>query len=554
MAAELSIYHPSGEFTLRTNPFGKDVANLELIRALCAHGGYEAVHLLAQRPIEEDDLAARVLAGLASPTRIGAGVILDQRIAAQAGALLRGQPDLYELAWLRRRTVGDRAYSLMGLVHTLAPPAMRQVIGMGSIGPVHPWDAVICTSPAVREALSRMLDGWEDYLAERMGGAAPPRPQLPVVPLGVDAEAFARQADRPQARAAVRKRLKLAETDVLVLWVGRLSYFEKAFPQPMLKAVQAAAAATGAKVAFAFAGWFPGAQDKALWTQAAEAHAPDVAVHFLDGNDRKLLGELWAGADVFLSLVDNVQETFGITPLEAMAAGLPVVASDWDGYRYTMRDGEEAFLIPTLLPQGGGLGDTMVLRHALEIDSYQAHVGATAQHTAVHIGEATQALAALIGSPELRRKMGAAGRARVKAAFDWPVVARAYRALSEELAAIRAAAPDVASRHRNQPVKADPFSAFQGFATHTLGLDGPLAAAGGATGADVLALRSVELDQAFPSWRASLEECARALDLLASGEARTAREVLVAFPTPRRRAVEMGLAWMAKLGLVDWLT
>ena len=52
------------------------------------------------------------------------------------------------------------------------------------------------------------------------------------------------------------------------------------------------------------------------------------------------VGELWAAADVFLSLVDNIQETFGITPLEAMAAGLPVVASDWDGYRYTMRDSD----------------------------------------------------------------------------------------------------------------------------------------------------------------------------------------------------------------------
>lgn len=40
-----------------------------------------------------------------------------------------------------------------------------------------------------------------------------------------------------------------------------------------------------------------------------------------------------------------------------MAAGLPVVASDWAGYRYTIRDSTEAFLVPTLGgPFGVGIG------------------------------------------------------------------------------------------------------------------------------------------------------------------------------------------------------
>ena len=62
---------------------------------------------------------------------------------------------------------------------------------------------------------------------------------------------------------------------------------------------------------------------------------------------------LWAGADIFVSLVDNVQESFGLTPIEAMAAGLPVVVSDWDGYRDTARNGEDGFLIPTVAPDAG---------------------------------------------------------------------------------------------------------------------------------------------------------------------------------------------------------
>src|ERR1700742_738326 len=113
-----------------------------------------------------------------------------------------------------------------------------------------------------------MLEEYGAFGDERPRGVRPPQPQLPVVPLGVDGAALAARADRPEARARLRAELGLAEDDVLVLWVGRLSYFEKAFPQPMFRAVQQAQAATGAKVAFVMAGWFPGEGDRALYEQA----------------------------------------------------------------------------------------------------------------------------------------------------------------------------------------------------------------------------------------------------------------------------------------------
>jgi len=550
VASRLGIYHPPGELGFGPNPFGKDVANLELYRALARHGGFEALEILSNTPADEGEL--RTALGAPDTLAVGSASILNQRRALEAGAVLRGQPDLYNLAWLRRRTVGDRAYSLLGLVHTIAPPAMRQIIAMAQVAPTHPWDAVICTSPSVHASLSDMFDGWGDYLAERTGGQAPPRPALPILPLGVDGQAMAALADRPDARAALRGRLGLAEADVLVLWVGRLSFFEKAFPQPMFIAARQAAAATGAKVHFAMAGWFPGENDRERYEAAARRHAGDMPIHFLDGNDRDLLGELWAGSDIFLSLVDNIQETFGITPLEAMAAGRPVVASDWDGYRYTMRDGVEAFLIPTLGGPPGGLGGNILQQHLFQVSNYQVYVGQVAQHTAVHVGRAAQALAALIAAPDLRRRMGAAGRARIAQAFDWRVVAPQYHALVDELAAVRAAAPEPGVRRKFDPVRGDPFADFAGFATDVFTPDTPLAATPGASGADVLGDLPI-LDRAFGNLRATPEECAQALDLLATGQARSSRQVLEAFPAPRRRAVEMGLIWMAKLGLIDWL-
>lgn len=316
------------------------------------------------------------------------------------------------MAWLRRGAGLEHSYSMLGMVHTLAPPAMREIISKAAISPIQPWDALICTSPTVQDALGTMFDEFTDYLADRYGGDVKVRPQLPLLPLGVEGKAFAALADRPDARASMREELGAAPDDIVVLWVGRLSFFEKAFPQPMFRAAEEAARATGVRVHFAMVGWFPNDErDRAWYQEAAQAYAPSVITHFLNGNDRDLVGRMWAGGDIFLSLVDNIQETFGITPLEAMAAGLPVVISDWDGYRFTVRDGVDGFLVRSL---GGPIatGQGMINRHLFAGLAYQAYVGAVAQHTAVHVGDAAARIADLIRSPELRAKMREAGRRR----------------------------------------------------------------------------------------------------------------------------------------------
>jgi D-inositol-3-phosphate glycosyltransferase len=554
MATRLSIYHPMGRLKLQANPFGKDVANLQLFRALAEHGGFADVDILSFKAVSAQDLREDFGATAGSRANLHSGVILNQNIPAAAGALLRGQPYIDDLAWLRRRGVGDRAYSLLGLVHTLASVTIREMIAMAAVAPVQPWDAFICTSPSVQSALAEMLGDWGEHLAERTGGAAPPQPMLPIVPLGVDGPGMAALADRPKVRGAIRERLGVADDHILVLWVGRLSYFEKAYPQVMFRAAQQGAKATGSRVHFAMSGWFPRDQDEGYFREAAQAHAPDVTVQFLDGNDRSQLGELWAGADIFLSLVDNIQETFGITPIEAMAAGLPVVASDWNGYRSTVRDGIDGLLVPTLGSSPSPLGDSLALRTALEMDPYQAYVGGVAQHTAVHVGRAAQALATLIRQPDLRRRMGAAGRARIAADFDWPVVARKFHALVDELAAVRAAAPAApASRHRMNPVKTDPFAAFRGFPTQVIGPDTALSVPSGITEQDVRRTQAVRLDNAFSQWRGTFEEALQAFTLVQEGRAATVRDVLMAVPQGRRLPVQHSLVWLAKHGLLDWL-
>jgi glycosyltransferase involved in cell wall biosynthesis len=100
----------------------------------------------------------------------------------------------------------------------------------------------------------------------------------------------------------------------------------------MMLAIEAATKLSGKTAHFAMAGWFPGGKaDEKLYREAAAVCAPNVHFHIIDGNNKSKLSQAWAAADIFISLVDNIQETFGITPIEAMASGKPVITTPVGG-------------------------------------------------------------------------------------------------------------------------------------------------------------------------------------------------------------------------------
>jgi hypothetical protein len=168
------------------------------------------------------------------------------------------------------------------------------------------------------------------------------------------------------------------------------------------------------------------------------------------------------------------------------------------------------------------------------------------------VGRAAEALAELAGSPELRRRMGEAGRARVRAAFDWPVVVGQYRALVEELGAIRRAAGDPVTRHPTDPVKGDPFRDFAGFATETLTPQTRLSVRPGAGAADLARAQAVALDGVYGFWRAPPQLAAEALAFVVSRGSATVEQVLERCPPAERLKLELTLVWMCKLGILDW--
>lgn len=378
----------------------------------------------------------------------------------EVGTLYYPSPAAKDLSY-SRNSHNPAAFSFMGVTHTLSSTgAMDQVADL-VLPPFKPWDAMICTSQAALDFSTQLQSGMRDWWSAQTGAVRFNTPQLQVIPLGIDSPTFVPQ---PGRKRTARDAMQIGAEEAAFLFSGRLSFHAKANPAPMYHALEQVAKQT--PVVCIEAGVFPNDHIRSGFQAAQKALAPSVRFVWVDGNDETRYRQAWQGADVFVSLSDNIQETFGLTPVEAMAAGLPVVVSDWNGYKDTVRDGTDGFRIPTALPPNGAGGD-LAMRHALGLDTYDFYIGRSSLATVVEPTAVAEACTRLATQPDLRARMGAAGKARAQRDFDWPVILQRYAKLAGELARIRNAAGP--QKPEPWPQRADPFARFAHFPSRTLG-------------------------------------------------------------------------------------
>lgn len=539
-------YHPEAYSTSSPKLMGRHAAGESFLRGLLTHSQADAFWVQVQNSAHARNFAETAKAfNRAEP--IKAVDKANLCALAQAGAVFYPGPGIGEFAW-QRAGCGHGAWSLCGITHTTSSAGAMDALADLITAPVQPWDAVICTSNAVKDNVTRLLQAQVDYLKNRLGISKLVLPQLPVIPLGIHTLDFAFSADQA---AAARNRLGVSNEAVVVLFMGRLSFHAKAHPLAMYQALETAAQATGRQVTLVECGWHANEFIAKAYAVASQRACPSVRVVTLDGRKAEDRQTAWAAADVFCSLSDNIQETFGIVPIEAMAAGLPVVVSDWDGYRDTVRDGLDGFRIPTLMPSAG-MGDDLGWRHALEIDTYDMYCGHTCSLVAVDVQATAAAFTRLFESSDLRRQMGEAGRTRAREVYDWKPIIGRYEALWSELNDMRASqAKNLPSLPHPWPARLDPFHAFGAYPTQNLRPQTVLTL----VHADVeAALRQVRAwrDLAMVDFAKAIlpdeAEIEAVLQKAATGPKAAAD--LVASITPNRRPVVLrALTWLVKLGI-----
>jgi phosphatidylinositol alpha-mannosyltransferase len=258
-----------------------------------------------------------------------------------------------------------------GRVYTAIAPLLRPV-----------WDRIdrrLAVSEAARDSVCSRL------------GFVP----MEIVPNGADVDRFARAAPAtlPPGR--------------ILLFVGRLEP-RKGFPVAVKAFAQLAPRYPDLRLVVVGAG----EQAKAVDALPADVRA---RVHMLGSVPNDVLPTYHRAADLFVSPATG-NESFGIVLVEAMAAGLPLVASDIPGYREVARHEREGLLVAPSDPAALTAGVCRVL-----------------------------------DEPGLAQRLGANGRERAKA-FSWDHIIDRLETVYAELAPVGRRAPKTEIERELTPV------------------------------------------------------------------------------------------------------
>lgn len=242
-------------------------------------------------------------------------------------------------------------------------------------------DCIIAECPQDRRDLMELYD------------ADPAR--IDIVPCGYDAEEM-----KPQPKAAARAALGWDEGTFTLLQLGRM--VPRKGVDNVIRALGRLRHGYGIDARLLVVGG--NSED------ASESATPEIgrlrgiaeeegvvdSVQFTGRRHRAQLAQYYSASDVFVTT--PWYEPFGITPVEAMACGRPVIGADTGGIRTTVVNGKTGFLVPPKNP-----------------------------------GKLAERLAQLALNPELCERMGEAGRLRARRLYTWQRVGQDLLSVYERL-------------------------------------------------------------------------------------------------------------------------
>lgn len=189
-----------------------------------------------------------------------------------------------------------------------------------------------------------------------------------------------------------RERLNIPKEAAVLGYLGRIGKLDLVFAYETMRKV---AEITGREdTLLVVAGGYRGA-----YHEIEPVYLKDdfIYVGFIQNSDAPLMLN---SCDVFLNPVAGAWEGFGLTVVEAMACGLPVVTTNWDGYTDTVVDGKTGFLSRTCWKDG----DVWINQQDLSL-----------------------ACAKLIADEDLRAQMGKEARRRAEQNYKWEYCIDGYR-------------------------------------------------------------------------------------------------------------------------------
>jgi glycosyltransferase involved in cell wall biosynthesis len=303
-----------------------------------------------------------------------------------------------------RYLCGFRPWPVIGMTHDLSSVEVCTNLLLSLVGKPSPYDAIICSSKCAQGVLERLVDITSSALNHK------PQFQLPIIPLGIDLDALNELRAEKQEDGK-----RFINSEPILLCLGRLSYTMKADLLPLIRAFKRVRRKVCCHLIIAGGVISPDEESVIrIERMVSELNMDDHITVFTDISEQQKW-ELMSTADIFVSMPDSLQESFGLVLLEAMAMGLPIVASDWNGYREVVDNGVSGILIDTMMPKEGLDG---ISKRVIFEDRWWWY-GEFGQTVILNLRQLEAAMLSLLENPDLRLRMGRAGCDRVQRLFSW---------------------------------------------------------------------------------------------------------------------------------------
>jgi starch synthase len=363
----------------------RELARLLDVEVHCFGGERDSPLVRANYPFPDPSLPA----GTATPLQ---AMSIDVRMAANIG----DAGLVHSHTWY-----ANLAGHVAKLTHNVP-----HVVTCHSLEPLRPWKSdqlgsgyavsSFCEKSAIEaaDAVIAVSSAMAEDVASAYPSVDPAR--VTVIHNGIDPGEYQRDSGRD-----VLERLGVEPERPTVIWVGRVT------PQKGVDHLLEMAALLPADVQYVF---LAGASDTPAFGAAMTARAVEVAgshpgLHWIERMlPKKEVVQLLSHATVFVC--PSVYEPFGLVNLEAMACGLPVVATAVGGIPEIVVEGVTGYLVP-VEPAGAAGG---------------AGAGGLGAALAERVGS-------LLVDPGRAKAMGEAGRARVIELFTWQAIAARTAAL-----------------------------------------------------------------------------------------------------------------------------
>ena len=335
-------------------------------------------------------------------------------------------------------------------------------------------------------------------------------------------------------------RIDIPEGKIVIGFLGRLTPVFKADLMPLLMLLKRLLRHRG-DYHLVIAGADENAYASMLWNaidelELNETNAVGLREHLTlltDLSEDEVHG-FYESIDIFVSLVDNTQESYGLTPLQAMAYEKPVVLSRWTGYCNLVEDGKNGFLVDTYVADYNESTEAILHLFNRVESNYLS-----GQSTAIDLSQAEKIVNFLADRPDVRKQIGRSARQSAWELASVETVSARYKALWTEIS--------TATRHPS--------------ATNANGEIAPPMRMRVAPSLP-REMRILRARQDNPAYiKSQMELCwvcnksiVDAIFSIVEGEALTLRKILAGFQDEKHREVNWHILWLLKHGFLETAT